>query len=67
MPNISVKVEVEVEVEVWCSCGEGLCGQSEPHQYGRGVVVEPCKKCLDAARENGYDQGYEQCLDDNKP
>lgn len=49
--------EVTVDVQVWCSCGEGLCHQSE----GRagGVIVEPCEKCLNAAKEEAYNEGYE--------
>ena len=52
----------EVEFEVFCSCGEGLCSQSEGSS-GRGgprVTVEPCEKCKDAAYEEGADKGYDQ-------
>lgn len=51
---------IEIEVEVWCSCGEGLCSQSRTHRTGRGVEVEPCEKCLEQARKEGFDDGYEQ-------
>jgi hypothetical protein len=56
--------EVTIEVEVWCSCGEGLCGQSsfiasDAGKRGRtGIAVEPCRKCLENADENGYERGY---------
>lgn len=49
---------IEIDVEVWCSCGEGLCNQSSVHRTGRGVVVEPCEKCLEKAVDDGYDKGY---------
>jgi len=52
--------EILVECEVWCSCGEGLCSQSDcaskSHRRSRGVVVEPCKKCIKAARDEGYNE-----------
>ena len=50
--------EVHVDIEVWCSCGEGLCNQSSAHLYKQGVVVDPCEKCLEEARKEGYDEGY---------
>jgi len=48
--------DVRVEIEVWCSCGEGLCGQSR----GRagGIVVEPCKRC----QQEAHDEGYEEAM-----
>ena len=59
MPN------VEVEVEVYCaSCGAGLCNQTES-TVGRSrsipqFRVEPCEKCLDGARKDGHNDGYEE-------
>jgi len=47
--------EVKVEIEVWCSCGEGLCGQSKG-RHG-GLVVEPCRTCLKEADSDGYNRG----------
>ena len=52
--------EIKVDVEVWCECGEGLCGQSSPAKRGVGVVVEPCKKCLDVAKVEGNSEGYDR-------
>ncbi len=52
--------EISIDVEVWCSCGEGLCSQSSAEYRGRGIVVEPCEKCLEVARTGGYDEGYEE-------
>jgi hypothetical protein len=58
---------IDVEFEVWCSCGEGLCGQSEGNNRGRngspGVIVEPCQKCLDTAKNEGYENGYQDAED----
>jgi len=55
MPSFSV------EFEVYCSCGEGLCAQSEGKNGGHGpsVTVEPCSKCLERAKEEGYDEAAE--------
>ena len=65
---------LELEFEVYCSCGAGLCRQTtEGRTHGRGmpfVTVEPCEKCVDAgriaAREEGYDRGYNQGCEDMK-
>ena len=52
MPNVTV----DVDIEVWCSCGSGLCNQTDG---GNGcVTVEPCSHCLEQAREDGRDDGY---------
>jgi hypothetical protein len=61
MPNF------DVEFEVFCSyCKSGLCNQSEAGSgrlsYSRGlwVKVEPCQRCLEKARGEGFDEGYEK-------
>jgi len=58
---------IEVEFEVWCSkCGAGLCLNVTPRQsrgYGSqtpGVDIEPCEKCLENAREEGYQEGFDE-------
>lgn len=52
----------EVEFEVYCECGEGLCMQSTGGNDGRGpkVTVEPCTLCLENAKSEGHDEGYEE-------
>lgn len=54
--------EFSVEFEVFCSCGEGLCNQSDTrksrNRLSPQVVVQPCDKCLDKAREEGREAGY---------
>ena len=51
--------EITIDIEVWCSCGEGLCHQSSEHAGNRtGIDVEPCEKCINAARQEGHDEGY---------
>ena len=51
----------EVEFEVFCSCGAGLCNQSETRSGNKlSVTVEPCEKCLEDSREGGYEDGYKE-------
>ncbi len=57
-------IQASIEVEIWCSCGEGLCNKSDittrnSHYCGEkhSITVEPCQKCLDKARDDGYDEG----------
>lgn len=62
-----VMPEINVEIEVWCSCGEGLCNQSSDSNKGRGagIEVEPCGKCLETAKQQGYDEGYDEAQKEN--
>jgi len=55
--------EFLVDFEVWCSCGEGLCRQSDTK--GFNVTIEPCQKCIGQAYDEGYEKGYETCKEDN--
>lgn len=45
-----------IEFEIWCSCGEGLCNQAT--EIRGGISVEPCEKCIERARDEGYNDGY---------
>lgn len=53
-----------IDVEIWCSCGEGLCNQSEAVTAGRhqGIKVEPCEICLGASYDKGFKQGNDEAL-----
>ncbi len=60
---------LEVEIEVWCACGEGLCNETECGTNPRGhpkITVEPCERCLDRKRHEGWSAGYEQAVEDKK-
>jgi hypothetical protein len=54
---------VTFDVEVFCAaCGAGLCQQTDVTRK-RGAdafYVAPCETCLDAAKEKGYDSGYDK-------
>jgi len=45
----------DLEFEVYCSCGGGLCNQSDTNKNGHShyVTVEPCESCIDDAKEEG--------------
>jgi hypothetical protein len=65
MPTINsdITVNVDIEVEVYCAkCGAGLCKQSTSGKTrGRSqpfIEVEPCEKCLDKIKDEGYSDGY---------
>ena len=51
-----------IDFEVWCSCGVGLCTETKVVVTGRGVSLEiqPCEKCMEAARSEGYDDGFDK-------
>ena len=55
--------DVTVNIEVYCSCGNGLCAQTETSQNRRGnpvLTITPCGDCLSAVRSEGYDEGYDE-------
>ena len=60
--------ELRVEFEVWCSCGEGLCGQTTTKlgRSGPEIVIEPCSKCKDLAYKTGYNKGYDEGYGDRE-
>lgn len=53
-------IQVTVEFEAYCSCGNGICGNVDtgktPRRRYPFINVQPCKKCLDAALEDGEDR-----------
>lgn len=62
--NATITVDAEVEFEVFCSCGNGLCGQTETRTSNRRrypqAVVEPCPNCLQDARESAEEKVRDQ-------
>lgn len=63
--------EIEVNIEVCCGrCGAGLCNQTKASKtYNRRepvFVVEPCDKCLSAATDKGYEEGYDARVKEEK-
>lgn len=49
---------------VYCAtCGAGLCNQTSVN--GPDISVEVCQACLTKAKDEGYDEGYEDALKDN--
>jgi hypothetical protein len=69
---VSPEFNVEVEFDVYCGkCGNALCPQSRTDDYRRGyggqtraVHVDPCDRCLDEAKSEGYDEGYSVAQND---
>jgi len=53
----------DLDFEVYCAeCGAGLCNQSDAESTSRGfkVTIEPCKRCLEDARQEGFDKGHDE-------
>jgi hypothetical protein len=58
MPTVTASVEVDVEVEVWCgTCGDGLC--RTVNVRGNSITVSPCERCIEDAKRDGYNSGYD--------
>lgn len=64
--------EASFNIEIYCdACGEGLCNQSTfTNTRCRGEPsfrIEPCKSCLEKAKEegrtDGYNEGYNEAYD----
>lgn len=60
--------EIEVNIEVYCTCGEGLCNQTEStrtrHRKEAAFIVTPCEKCMARARDTGDEKGYDRGFDE---
>jgi hypothetical protein len=54
--------QITIDIEVWCSCGQGLCSQS--YEKKGGIQVEPCEHCLEKARREAYNEGYEKAFNE---
>jgi len=53
--------EAEVEVEVIClRCGRDLQTTVEYRRGGPVILVEPCDNCIEDAKNEGYDKGYDE-------
>lgn len=55
--------EISVEFSAYCACcGAGMCGNVEVDRDSRGakIIIEPCKRCIENAKEEGHDKGYEE-------
>jgi hypothetical protein len=54
------EVNATITWEIWCAkCGAPLCGNVSCRRsiYDNRFDIEPCEKCLDAARNEGYEEG----------
>ena len=56
------EVNATITWEIWCAkCGAPLCGNVSVRRHSRfdenRFNIEPCEKCLDAARDEGYEEG----------
>ena len=50
--------DVTVNIDLWCArCGAGICNNGTARKRGGGFDIEPCDKCLQEARSEGYDEG----------
>ena len=50
--------EIKVDLEAWCQrCGAGLCSNITARKQAGRISIEPCEKCLENARDEGFDAG----------
>ena len=54
---------VEAEFEIYCTCGAGLCFNVTEDRNNK-VVMSPCEKCIESAKDEGYREGYDQAEKD---
>ncbi len=60
MPEVTIDVSV-----LYGRCGETLETESKEGCYGaQEFHVEPCKTCLEVAKEEGDDEGHARGLED---
>lgn len=54
---------IEGDFEVWCNCGRRLCNSTTVDSSGRrgpSLTIEPCERCLEKAKAEGYEEGREK-------
>lgn len=61
MPTINTGIEFEVYCTV---CNKNLDTDVKFERGGQRVYVEPCDNCMDAARYDGYVNGYADKMKD---
>lgn len=59
--------ELTINVPIYCArCGAGLCNNTTERDRGYlnrddpGFDVKPCEACLEKAKDEGDDEGYER-------
>lgn len=58
----------KIKLNIYCAtCGAGLCNQAKidglavaPSLMKFDVSVEVCQNCLENAKQDGYDEGYNE-------
>jgi len=62
--------DITVDISLYCSCGKGICNNATATTINGNptFTIEPCEKCISAARDAGYDDGYAvaERLNDNR-
>jgi hypothetical protein len=72
MPYVTITTEVETEenIDCYCECGEPICDLVTVKDTDRGrsprFIIQPCEKCIKAAKEEGYDEGYDKGYEKGK-
>ena len=60
--------DITVNVEIYCSCGEGLCNQTDGtvtrNRREPCFIVEPCTKCMTTEYERGETAGREAAAEE---
>jgi hypothetical protein len=59
MADIDLKVECD-------KCGTELEAEIRICNYQLFLIVRPCSCCMDAAKDNGYDEGHSVGFEDGK-
>lgn len=55
--------EIAIEIDVICEECKGTLTAS---WYKDQLFVEPCEVCMDRAKDQGFDEGYEKGLKDKE-
>ena len=56
-------MDITVDIQVWCAeSGEGIRDLvSQDRRRDTGCIeIYPCSKCIEAAKDEGHNEGYEQ-------
>lgn len=53
--------QITMDIEVWCGgCGEGICHLAVGRRRPGEIDVSPCAICLERAKTEAYDYGFDK-------
>ena len=60
-------ITADIDISIYCeTCGAGICNNATVRANGVTLDIEPCERCLENARDEGYNEGLEAGRKENE-